>query len=265
MKKFLIVFFVVILSSCAGDINFDYSTKTDTEIYDEGVRQFKRGNITSATEAFKQVEYNHPYSPLVAKSWIMAGYAYYTDKKYTDAIEQFERLLNFQPNHPQADYAMYMIAISYYDQISPITRDQKMTEMAMSKMLDLVKKYPNSKYSDDVKPKIIIARNNLASKEMYIASSLVKRKNIIGALNRYQTVIRKYETTLFVPEALFRTVEIYDMMGEYDEVKNMTKLLEINYPKTKWYEMAKNIAEKSNESKNGKPIIESIDIYAKEN
>ena len=100
---------------------------------------------------------------------------------------------------------------------------------------------------------------------MYIASSLVKRKNIIGALNRYQTVIRKYETTLFVPEALFRTVEIYDMMGEYDEVKNMTKLLEINYPKTKWYEMAKNIAEKSNESKNGKPIIESIDIYAKEN
>ncbi len=242
MKKFFIVFLMAILSACAGDGNFNYESKTDNEIYDEGLRQLKKENVISATEAFKQVEYNHPYSPLVAKSWIMAGYAYYTDKKYMDAIEQFERLLNLQPNHPQADYAMYMIAMSYYDQVSPVTRDQKMTELALLKMEDLVKKYPDSKYSNDVKPKIIIAKNNLASKEMYIASSLMKRKNIIGALNRYQTVIKKYETTLFVPEALFRTVEIYNMMGQKDEVKNMTRLLEVNYPNTKWYEMAKEIA-----------------------
>ena len=243
MKKFLILLFTILVTACAGELEFDYTNKSDTEIYNEGLRQLKKENHISATDAFKQVEYNHPYSPLVAKSWIMAGYSYYQEKKYTDAIEQFERLLKFQPRHSEADYASYMIAISYYDQISPITRDQKITEIALSKMEELVKKYPNSKYADDVKPKIIIARNNLAAKEMYIAGTLVKKKNIIGALNRYQTVIRKYETTLFVPEALFRTVEIYKMMGQKEEVKNMTRLLEVNYPDTKWYKMAKEISD----------------------
>ena len=133
--------------------------------------------------------------------------------------------------------------MSYYDQISPITRDQKMTEISLLKMQELEKKYPDSKFANDVKPKIIIARNNLAAKEMYIASTLIEKKNIIAALNRYQTVIKKYETTLFVPEAIFRTVEIYNIMGDKDEVKNMTRLLEVNYPKTKWYKMAKEIAD----------------------
>ena len=243
MKKILIGFFVCVLSACAGDINFDYSKKTDTEIYEEGLRQLKKENNLSAIDAFKQIDYNHPYSSYVAKSWVMAGYAYYLEKKYTDAIEQFKKLLDLQPNHPMADYASYMIAISYYDQISPITRDQKMTEMALLNMTKLVEKYPNSKYAEDVKPKIIIARNNLAAKEMYIAGVLTKKKNIIAALNRYQTVIKKYETTLFVPEALYRTVEIYNIIGDKDEVKNMTQLLEVNYPNTKWYEMAKKISD----------------------
>ncbi len=243
MKKFFIGLILVILSACAGEVNFDYTKKNDVEIYNEGLRQLKKENHISATEAFKQVEYNYPYSPLVAKSWIMAGYTYYKDKKYADAVEQFERLLKFQPNHPEASYAMYMIAMSYYDQISPITRDQKSTEIALSKMNDLIKRFPDSKYAKDVKPKIIIATNNLAAKEMYIAKTLAKKKNIIGALNRYQTVIKKYETTLFVPEALFRTVEIYKIMGDKDEVINMTRLLEVNYPKTEWYDMAKKISE----------------------
>jgi outer membrane protein assembly factor BamD len=103
----------------------------------------------------------------------------------------------------------------------------------------LIKKYPNSKFANDVKPKIIIARNNLAAKEMFIADTLVAKKNIVAALNRYQTVIRKYETTLFVPEALFRTVEIYNIMGEKEEAIKMTRLLEVNYPNTNWYKLAK--------------------------
>ena len=241
MKKFLVCIILAVLTSCAGEINFDYSTKTDEQIYDEGLRQLEKGNNISATEAFKQVEYNHPYSPLIAKSWIMAGYAYYQEKKYGDVIEQFEKLLKYQPNHPQADYANYMIAMSYYDQISPISRDQKMTSAALSAMKKLVEQYPNSKYAIDVKPKITIAYNNLAAKEMFIATELVKRKNIIAALNRYQTVVKKYEKSLFVPEAIFRAMEIYNMIDDKEEVKNMLRLLEINYPDTKWYKEAKKI------------------------
>lgn len=239
MKKFFTILSLMILSACANEAVFDYSKKSDVEIYEKAMKELSKGNNISATNAFMQIEYNHPYSPLIAKSWYMMGYAYYLEKKYTDAIEQFERLLKFQPQHPQAPYASYMIAISYYDQISPINRDQKMTALALDKMEELIKKYPNSKFADDVKPKIIIARNNLAAKEMFIADTLVAKKNIVAALNRYQTVIRKYETTLFVPEALFRTVEIYNMMGEKEEAVKMTRLLEVNYPNTDWYKLAK--------------------------
>lgn len=239
MKKFFATLSLVVLSACASEAVFDYSKKSDIEIYEKAINELSKGNNISATTSFMQVEYNHPYSPLIAKSWYMMGYAYYLEKKYDDAIEQFERLLKFQPQHPQAPYALYMIAISYYDQISPINRDQRMTALALDKMEELVKKYPDTKYANDVKPKIIIAKNNLAAKEMFIADTLVDRKNIVAALNRYQTVIRKYETTLFVPEALFRTVEIYNMMGEEEEAIKMTRLLEVNYPDTIWYKLAK--------------------------
>ncbi len=241
MKKILLILSLFILNACSNDIIFDYSKKSDVEIYNQGLKQLAKGNNISAINDFKQIEYNHPFSNLIAKSWYMMGYAYYLEKKYVDAIEQFERLLKFQPQHPNAPYATYMIAISYYDQISPINRDQKMTELALKKMEELVKKYPDTKYSEDIKPKIIIARNNLAAKEMFIAETLMKKKNIIAALNRYQTVIKKYETTLFVPEALFRTIEIYNIMNEKEDAKNMLRLLEINYPQTEWYNLAKNL------------------------
>lgn len=239
MKKLFILSILVFLSACTTENVIDYSKKQDTEIFELAMKQINDGNNISAANSFMQIEYNYPYSPLVAKSWYLMGYAYYLEGKYADAIEQFERLLKFQPNHPQAPYAAYMIAISYYDQISPITRDQKMTEMALIKMSDVVQKYPDTKFAEDLKPKIIIAKNDLAAKEMYIAKTLMTKQNIIGALNRYQTVIRKFETTLFVPEALFRTVEIYNIMGEKEEAMNMTRLLEVNYPESEWYKLAK--------------------------
>lgn len=244
MKKIFAIIPAIFLVACAGNDEFDYSKKSDTDILNEGIEHLKNENYVSAVNSLTQLEYNHPYSSLVANSWYLAGYGYYRDGKYAEAVDQFSKLLKFQPSHPQAPYVAYMIAISYYDQISPITRDQKMTERALKSMLEVVQKYPNTKYAEDLKPKIIIARNNLAAKEMYIAKTLEGKKNIIAALNRYQTVIKKYETTLFVPEALFRAVEIYDMMGERDEVKNMTRLLQVNYPNTRWYRLAKRIADK---------------------
>ena len=241
MKKKLLTIFCFLLANCSTIEPFDYSQKTDIEIYNKGIEYLQSGNNISAVEAFSQIEYNHPYSSLVAKSWILSGYSSYKDKKYQDAIDSFEKLIKYQPNNSEVPYALYMISMCYYDQISPISRDQKMTVFALSNMEKLTTMYPDSKYAKDVLPKIIIAKNNLAAKQMYIAKNLVKKQNIIAGLNRFQTIIAQYQTSLFVEEALYRTIEIYLLLDEPEDAKNMLRLLEVNYPNSIWYKDGKKL------------------------
>lgn len=243
MKKFLFLGCFFLLLGCASNKKNDYSKMTDGEIYDSALSHLQNEHHLLAVGDFSQLEYNYPYSVHLASSWLLSGYAYYKENKYTEAIEQFEKLIKFQPNNKNVPYAMYMISMSYYDQISPITRDQKMTELALLNMEKLVNKFPDSKYANDVKPKILIARNNLAAKEMYIAKNLMKKKNIMAALNRFQTIIAKYDTTLFVEEALYRTIEIYLILNELEDAENMYRLLELNYPNSQWLSNAKEIIE----------------------
>lgn len=241
MRKFLYLALISLLSACAGSGKPDYAEMSDKAIYDSAIKNINKKDHLSALNELPQIEYNHPYSSLVPNSWILTGYIYYKDKHYPEAIEAFEKLIKYQPNHKDVPYAMYMIAISYYDQISPISRDQKMTEQALSQMEKLKSAYPDSKYTKDVLPKIIIARNNLAAKEMYIAKNLLKKKNVIAALNRLQTIIAKYDTTLFVEEALYRTVEIYLILKEPEDAENMLRLLEYNYPNSNWTTSARDL------------------------
>jgi outer membrane protein assembly factor BamD len=238
MKKIFRAPALLLLASCGGAA-VDYSSKTDVEIYDMGIRNIRDEYYTPAAMDLAQVEYNYPYSALVGKSWAMAGYAYYMDRKYVEAVEAFEKLVKYQPSSDLVPYAMYMIAISYYDQMSPVNRDQRSAELALAAMEKLSAAFPDSKYAQDVKPKILIARNNIAAKEMFIARELVRKKNIVAALNRYQTVLAKHQASLFVPEALFRTVEIYLMMNERDTAADMARILEVNYPDSEWHKMAK--------------------------
>lgn len=250
MKKFLYITLICIISACAGNKTKDYSKLSDKEIYDSAIKNINNQDSISALNELNQIEYNHPYSSLVPNSWVLTGYTYYKDKKYPEAIEAFEKLIKYQPNHKDVPYAMYMIAICYYDQISPISRDQKMTEQALIHMEKLKNSFPDSKYTTDILPKIRIARNNLAAKEMYIAKNLMKKKNIIAALNRLQTIIAKYDTTLFVEEALYRTVEIYLILREPEDAKNMLRLLEYNYPNSNWTTSARDLIKSYNEKEN---------------
>ena len=240
MKKAFLAAAAAIVCSCAPG-RVDYSDKSDREIFDMGLENARKEDYAKAVEHLSQVEYNHPYSSLAGNSWLMIGYSHYKDKKYPDAIEAFDRLVKYQPGNPQAPYAMYMSAMSHYDQMSPITRDQRMTELALAGMARLEKEFPDSEYAADARPKIQIARNHLAAKEMYIARNLVKKQNATAALNRYQTVIAKYDATPFVEEALYRTVEIYLMLDEADDAKNMARILGFNYPESRWLAMAEDI------------------------
>ncbi|MDR1009512.1 MAG: outer membrane protein assembly factor BamD [Rickettsiales bacterium] len=230
----LLILALFALASCAPQDITNTDTRTDQELFDIAMKKMNDEYYDLAVKDFEQIEYIYPYSPLVSKAWIMAGYAAYKDKKYLDAAGSFEKMVKHHPSSPQAPYAMYMVAISYYDAMMPITRDQKSTSQALVAMERLVAVYPESEYAADVKPKIIILRNNLAAKEMSIAEELFRRRNLLAALNRYQTVIVKFDTTLFVPEAIFRAAEIYRMLGEQQDAENMMKLLKANSPESEW-------------------------------
>jgi outer membrane protein assembly factor BamD len=146
-----------------------------------------------------------------------------------------------QPGAKEIPYAQYMAAMSLYSQISPINREQRNAESALLAMERLVREHPDSEYAADVRPKMAEARNILAAKQMFIARELVRAKNFLGALNRYQTVIAKHDTTLYAPEALFRTVELYNVLGQPGDAENMRRILELNYPDSEWAAKAKAI------------------------
>ena len=232
MKKAIAIAAMLLLSACSTKT--DFSAMEDGEIFDIGLKRLASERHEEAAEAFRHVELAHPYSDLLMRSFKLQGFALYRERRYFDAIEVFQKILRYDPMGEHAPYAMYMIALSYYDQISPITREQRMTQMALTAMEALVEKFPESEYAGDVKPKITIARNMLAAKEMFTARALVRGKNIVAALNRYQTVIVKFESTLFVPEALFRAAEIYGMMGADEDARNMIVVLRLNFPDSEW-------------------------------
>ena len=238
--KILIIIILLIFNSCSNT-KPNYSNMTDTELFSTSLKEIKKENYLEATEILKQIEYNAPYSTLITDSWYIQGYAFYKAKKYTEAIEIFEKAIKLQPTNKNTPYAMYMVAMCYYDQISPTTRDQKIAILALNKMKQLKIISPNSKYTDDIKPKILIALNNIAGQEMFIAKTLMNKKNIAGAINRYQTIIKKYDTSIFTPEALFRLAEIYKIIEEKNDIKNIIQILKLNYPNSKWYKLAKKL------------------------
>lgn len=233
MKFLSLLFVVIILVSCSGK-EIDYKAMSDLQLYNQGNIEIKNKEYPTATNTLSLIETNYPYSNLVSKSWVNLGYAYYMNKKYADAISVYEKFLKFYPTNRQVPYIKYMIAMCYYDQMNPMNKDQTATKIALQKMTELTKTYQNSVYAKDVKAKISIAFNALASKEMIIAKTLMNKKNIIGALNRYQIVVKDYDKSIFTPEALFRMSEIYDMIEESTQSQNIKKILIKNYPTSTW-------------------------------
>lgn len=238
MKFLSLLFIIVTFVSCSGK-EINYKAMSDLQLYNQGNIEIKNKEYSTAANTLLLIETNYPYSNLVSKSWLNLGYAYYMNKKYADAISVYEKFLKFYPTNRQVPYIKYMIAICYYDQMNPMNKDQTATKMALKKMTNLAKNYPNSVYSNDVKAKISIAFNALASKEMIIAKTLMNKKNIIAALNRYQTVITEYDKSIFTPEALFRIAEIYEMIEEPKQSQNIKQILIKNYPTSIWAEKIK--------------------------
>ncbi|MGE0230164.1 MAG: outer membrane protein assembly factor BamD [Flavobacteriaceae bacterium] len=205
-------------------------------LYNEGLAQLDSGSYRSAVIKFEQVERLHPYSDLARKSLILITYSHYRIGQYDETIAAGERYLTLYPGSEDAAYAQYLIAESYFKQVPTIERDQKLAAKALREMTELVEKYPQSEYAADAREKIIIARDQLAGKEMEVGRYYQNRGSYLAALNRYRNVVTNYQTTRHVEEALHRLTETYMALGIVNEAQTAAAVLGHNFPDSEWYQ-----------------------------
>jgi len=226
----------IALSACVEDNpNQGYVEKPVDEIYDSALASLKANEYTAAAKLFDEVERQHPYSSWATKSQLMAAYSYYLGTSYDDAIIALERFIQLHPSNTDVPYAYYLKGLSYYEQISDVSRDQAMTKSAMSAFKELVTRFPQSKYARDAKVKLDLTIDHLAGKEMAIGRYYQNQKQYLAAINRFRRVVEKYQNTTHVPEALTRLAESYMALGLVNEAKKVTAVLGYNFPGSEWY------------------------------
>jgi len=206
------------------------------EIYNEAQTSLEEKNYKAAALTFLDVERLHPYSKWAVKAQIQAAYAHYKYEEYGDAIKILERFVKLNPGNENITYAYYLIALSYYNQISNVERDQKMTLLAKQALNDVIIRFPESDYARDAKLKLDLVQDHLAGKEMAVGRYYLKKRQYIGAINRFKKVVEEYPTTAQVEEALHRLTESYLALGIVPEAQKYAAVLGHNYPGSEWYQ-----------------------------
>jgi outer membrane protein assembly factor BamD len=225
----------VALWACTGTPEPEFVERPVEDLYNSAMDQLQAGQYEPAAELFDEVERQHPYSTWASKAQLMAAYSYYEASKYDDAIASLDRFIQLHPGNEDVRYAYYLKALCYYEQISDVRRDQKMTQLALESLQELVRRFPESKYARDAELKIDLTRDHLAGKHMEIGRYYQRRDNYLAAINRFRTVIETYQTTMHVPEALHRLVECYLALGVIDEAQATAAVLGYNFPGSRWY------------------------------
>ena len=207
-------------------------------LYNEGLNQVNRGNYKTAAKKFAEVERLYPYSKWATKSLLLQGFSYYQGNNYTDAINACQRFISLHPGHQDISYAYYLMALSQYEQISDVTRDQSQTQTALDALDEVARRFPDTKYAADAKQKSLLARDHLAGKEMEVGRYYLKAGSYLAGINRFKNVITNYQTTSQTPEALYRLTEGYMALGIVSEAQTAAAVLGHNYPNSQWYKDA---------------------------
>ncbi len=223
-----------VLGACASDED-EYVERPVEDLYNEALDALEEPNYAQAATLFDEVERQHPYSAWATRAQLMAAYAYYQDNAYDDAVLALDRFIQLHPSNRHIAYAHYLKALCYYEQISDVSRDQQMTELAMKALDEVITRYPESRYARDAKIKLELTFDHLAGKEMDIGRSYLRQGHYLAAINRFKMVIQHYQTTTHVPEALHRLTESYLALGIEDEARRVASVLGHNFPGSDWY------------------------------
>jgi len=227
------------LSACAtdkGKKDQKYIAQDVETLYSVAKQTLDKRQYKLAAAQFDEVERQHPYSVWARRAQLMSAFSYYVAGEYGEAIGSSQRFLSLHPGSREAPYAYYMIAVSYYEQISGVQRDQRITQQALDALNELIRRYPNTDYAADARLKVDLARDHLAGKEMEIGRFYQQQGLYLAAIARFRTEVDRYDTTSHTPEALHRLVESYLALGLPEEATKAAAVLGKNYAESKWYE-----------------------------
>ena len=222
------------------------------KIYAEAVKALLDGDAFYAGKKFKEIESLMPQDKYASKASLMAAYADYSRNAYSFAIFALERHLNNYPADENIPYVHYLIAICHYEQILNEKKDLGPLLKAKEKFEFIKKNFPDTDYAMDARFKLDLITDQLAAKEMSIARFYMRTEKWIPALNRLKIVVEKYDTTIFVEEALHRLVEIYYRLGLVEEAKKSASILGYNYQSSEWYKKSYKVFNKKYKLKDKK-------------
>ena len=204
---------------------------------------FRRGEFVLETSRaedslryFREVERIYPYTDWARRAVVMQAYAQHRDRKYLEARATAQRFLDQYPGDPDAAWAAYILALTYYDQIEDIGRDQGVTFQALQHLRLVIEEYPDSEYARSAVLKFDLAFDHLAAKEMEIGRFYLSRGNYAAAINRFRAVVEQYQTTTHTPEALHRLVESFVALGLRDEAQTAGAILGHNFRGNPFYQ-----------------------------
>ena len=253
IKKFNIILFIFLILfnlSCSKKVenkSILVEKNMDMQIlaaWNEGLKELESGDALFAAKKFNEVEILFPQSEWAPKSTLMAAYSYYSQNYYLDTIEEIKIFFRKYPEHKDNDYANFLLGMAYYDQIVDEKKDLNSIIKSKEIFEYIVKTFPNTDYAIDSEFKLNLVNEILAAKEIYIGRYYFEKKKWIPAINRFKIIVDKYQTTIYIEEALYRLVEIYYILGYIDEAKKYANVLGYNFQSSEWYERSYSIFDK---------------------
>lgn len=232
---------VVPLAGCATNKNkgdTKYVARDVDTLYNAARERMDKAQYKLAAALFDEVERQHPYSVWARRAQLMSAFCYYLARQYSDSIQSAQRFISIHPGNRDAPYALYLVAMDYYEQIQDVTRDQKITQQALDAMNEVIRRYPDSRFAADARVKVDLIRDHLAGKEMEIGRFYQRRADWLAAVIRFRIVVDQFDTTSHAPEALMRLTESYLALGVPVEAERAAAVLGHNYPGSKWYQHA---------------------------
>ena len=237
-----------LVAACAGgsgqtQADTRYVARDVNTLYNAARERLDRGLYTQAAALFDEVERQHPYSVWARRAQLMSAFSYYAANDHTKSVDSARRFLSIHPGNRDAPYALYLIALNYYEQIRDVTRDQGTTRQAMDALNEVIRRYPSTRYAADARLKLDLVRDHLAGHEMEVGRFYQDRRRWLASVIRFRNVIDEYQQTSHVPEALMRLTESYLALGVPEEARRSAAVLGANFPETQWYQRAYNLIE----------------------
>ena len=258
------LFFILILSfNCSNNKDVVLEEISDTKIYKSGLFYLQEKDFKKAADEFDKLYLNYPFSTLATKAEIMTAYSLFENNEIKKAISKLENFIDMNPSGELSEYAHYLLAMSYYIQISNEGRDPKLSQQALKYFQIITTKYPNSIYAKDANLKIEYINNSLAQNELIIGVFYLNNNLPVSSIKRFKSIIENYQNTAVIPETLYRLCEAFLMLGLKQEAMKSSSLLNYNFPENEWTKLSKEFFMDTEKLENNKGFFNSITNYMK--